>query len=95
MYQEMYTWNLYDPINQCHFNKFIYFKDFIYRERGREREREEEKHQCVGAFHAPPTGDLAHNPSMFPDQESNLWPFDLQAGTESTEPHQPDLNKFI
>ena len=36
----------------------------------------------------PPTGDLAHNPSMYPDWESNQQPFGLQAGTQSTEPHQ-------
>ena len=29
----------------------------------------------------PPTGDLAHNPGVCPDWESN--------GIESTEPHQP------
>ena len=32
---------------------------FIFRERGREGEREGEKHQCVVAFRAPPTRDLA------------------------------------
>ena len=31
-----------------------------------ERERTGEKHQCVVASHAPPTGDLAHNPGMCP-----------------------------
>ena len=39
----------------------------------------------------PPTGDLAHNPGMCPDWESNLPPFGFQAGTQSTEPHQPGL----
>ena len=34
-------------------------KIFIFRERGREEEREGEKHQCVVASQAPPTGDLA------------------------------------
>ena len=33
---------------------------------GREGEREGEKHQCVDASHAPPTGDLACNPGMCP-----------------------------
>ena len=75
----------------CDFS-FIYFlKDFIYLflERGREGEKEEEKHQCVIAFRAHPTGDLAHNPGMCPDWESNLRPFGSQATTQSTEPHQP------
>ena len=45
--------------------RFFFFKIlFIFREEGREGEREEEKHQCVVASHAPPTGDLAHNPGM-------------------------------
>ena len=34
-------------------------------------------------------GDLAHNPGMCPDWESNQQPFGLQACTQSTEPHQP------
>ena len=72
-------------------NTCIFFKDFIYLflERGREREREEEKHQCVVASCAHPTGDLAHNPGMCPDWESNLRPFGSQSGAQSTEPHQP------
>ena len=66
---------------------FIYF----FLERGRGWERGGEKHQCVVASHAPPTGDLTHNPGMCPDWESNQWPFVSQAGTQSTEPHQPGL----
>ena len=58
-----------------------FFKRFIFRE-GREREREGEKHQCVVASHVPLTGDLACNPGMCPDWESNQLPFDLQAGTQ-------------
>ena len=42
----------------------------------------------------PPTGDLAHNPGMCPDWESNQWPFGTQAGAQSTEPHQPGLDLF-
>ena len=34
-------------------------------------------------------GNLGHNSGMCPDWESNLWPFGLQAGTQSTELHQP------
>ena len=65
---------------------------FIFRERGRKGEREGEKHQCVVASHAPPSGDLAHSPGMCPDWESNQQPFGLQASTQSTEPHQPGQN---
>ena len=36
-----------------------------------------------------PTRDLAHNPGMDPDWELNQQTFGSQAGTQSTEPHQP------
>ena len=58
-------------------------------------EREGEKHPCVVASHATPAGDLAHNPGMCPDWESNLQPFGSQAGTQSMEPHQPGLNELF
>ena len=38
---------------------------------GREGEKEGQKHQCVVASQTPPTGDLACNPGMCPDWESN------------------------
>ena len=54
-------------------------KDFIiFLNRGREGEREGEKHQCVVASHTPPTGDLACNPGMCPDWESNWGPLGLE-----------------
>ena len=55
------------------------------------RKREGEKHQCVGASQVPPTGNLARNPDMCPDWESNQQPFGLQASTQSTELHQSGL----
>ena len=61
---------------------------FIFRERVREGEREGEKHLLI-ASHRSPTGDMACNPGMCPDWESNWWPFSLQASAQSTEPHQP------
>ena len=39
---------------------------------------EGERHQCVVASHVAPTGDLAHNPGMCPDRESNRQPFGSQ-----------------
>ena len=75
----------------CLLKKIYYFIYFIFRE-GKGGEREGKKHQCVVASGAPLTGDLACNPGMCPDQESNQPPFGLQAGTQSTEPHQPGLN---
>ena len=50
-----------------------------------------EKHQCVVYSCTAPTGDLACNPGMCPDQESNWCPCGLQASTQSTEPHLPGL----
>ena len=57
-------------------------KDFMFRERGKEGDREGEKHQCVVASHMPPTGDLAHNPGMCPDQQSSQQPFTLWNATQ-------------
>ena len=47
-------------------------------------------HQLV-ASRTTPTGDLAHNTGLCPDLESNWQPLGSQAGTQSTEPHQPGL----
>ena len=59
--------------------KGIFFKDlFIFIERVREGERKGEKHQCVVASHMAPTGDLARNPGMCPDWESNQRPIGSQ-----------------
>ena len=71
---------------------FKRFYLFIFRERGSEGEKEVEKHQCVVASHVPPTGDTACNPGICPDWELNQQPFGSQAGTQSTEPHQPGLS---
>ena len=68
---------------------------FIFRQRGREGLREGEKHQCVVASRMPPTRDLASNPGMCPDWESNWQHPSSQAGTQSTEPHQPGLFFFL
>ena len=61
---------------------------------GREGEREGEKHQRV-ASGTPPTEDLAHAPGMCPDWEPNQRPPGSQAGTQSTELHQPWLIIFV
>ena len=68
---------------------FIYF-----RHRGSKGEREGEKHQGVVASHTPPARDLACNPGMWPDWESNRQPFGSQGGTQSTEPPQPGRRLF-
>ena len=73
---------------------FIYL--FVDREEGSEKERKR-NNQCLVASEAPHThtGDLACNPGMCPDWESNQQPFGLQAGTQSTEPHQPGLELIL
>ena len=68
---------------------FLRFYLFILREGKEKREGEGEKPQCVLASYTPPTGDLARNPGMCPDWESNWRPSGSQASTQSTEPHQP------
>ena len=72
---------------------------FTFRERGSEGEREgnfsvREIHRSV-ASRTPATGDLAHNPGLCPDQKSNRQLFCLQAGAQSTEPHQPERKDII
>ena len=57
---------------------FLRFYLFIFRDRVREGEREGEKHQCVVVSQVPRTGNLACNPSMYPDWESNQKHFGSQ-----------------
>ena len=66
---------------------------YLFLERG--REGKEGQKQCVVASHMPPTGGLAHNPGMCPEWESNRGPSGSQAGTQSTEPHQPGRVRVI
>ena len=58
------------------FLSFLRFYLFLER-RGREKERE--KQQCVVASSAPPARDLAYNPGMCPNWESNWRPVSSQA----------------
>ena len=83
------------PISFWQATSFLKILFILFLKKGREGEREGEKHQCVAASHVPPTGNLAHNPGMCPDWESNWSPFDLQASTQSTEPHQSGLTAYL
>ena len=49
----------------------VFYKDFIYLFSGRVKGKEKDrvKHQCVVAFHVPPTGNLADDPGMCSDWE--------------------------
>ena len=78
------------PLFKKTFYLFIYFRD-----KGRKGEREGEKHQCVVASRVSPTVDLACNPGMCPDWESNWQPFGLQAGAQTTEMHQPGQKPLL
>ena len=79
-----------------------FFKDFIYlflEGRGREKERERnidvrEKHPFIASC-TPRTGDLACNPGICSDWESNQQPFGLQNYPQSTESHQSGLQQFF
>ena len=54
-----------------------------------------EKHQCVVASHTPPTGDLASNPGKCPRLGIELATVGSQAGTQSSELHQPGLYLYF
>ena len=93
--------SLFFPSHICFLLKTYIFYLFIFRERGKEGEREGEKHWCVRetlhrlvASCKPLTGDPAWNPGLGADQEWNGQPLNLQAGTQSTEPHQPGPQAF-
>ena len=62
---------------------YLFFKDFIYLflDRGEVWER----NINVGASRMTPNGDLARNPGMYPDWESNWGPLGLQVSTQFTE----------
>ena len=75
-YRTTAQYSHFHVISTTHLERYVAFQMvfyvFIFRERESEGEREEEKHHCVVASRAPPAGDLAYNPGMFPDWESNL-----------------------
>ena len=64
-------------------------------QRERKEGRKGEKHQCVVASCATPTGVPACNPGMCPDRESNQRPFGYQVGAQPTEPHQAGLFSIL
>ena len=57
----------------CLFLLFVLKILLIFREGEGRGERGQVKHQCVVASCAPSTEDLACNPGMCPDWESNQW----------------------
>ena len=73
------------------FFKRLYLFIYLFLERGREGEKEGENHQCVVASQPPPTGDLAHNPGLCPDWESNWRPFGLQSDNPLSHTNQGNI----
>ena len=74
---------------------FSFLKDVIYfLGRGEGKEKERETSMC-GCLLWGPTGDLAHNPGLSPDWESNWWPFGLQARAQSTELQPARAQEFF
>ena len=66
---------------------FIYFL-----ERGEGKEKDRKRNINVWSpLTSPPMRNLAHNPGMCPDWESNLQTFGLQACAQSSEPHNAGL----
>ena len=68
----------YNHASDFIFLKIIYLFIYLFREGKGGRSRGGEKYQCVVASHVAPTGDLACNPGMCPDWESNWWLFGSQ-----------------
>ena len=78
---------------------FLRFYFFLERGEGREKERERnihvwEIHQSV-APRTHLTGDLAHNPGLCPDWESNQWSFSSKAGQHLIHWATPDRATVI
>ena len=76
----------------------FFFSDFIFiwREGKWGRKRGKQTSMCKRNIKwLPLTNDLTCDPGMCPDWELNHWPFNLQAGAQSTEPHQPGLSSLL
>ena len=73
-------------------SEFIYW--FLERGEGRKEERERHIYVWLPLACLLPRNPTC-NPGMCPDWESNWRPFVLQAGTQSTELHQPGLHSVV
>ena len=73
------------------FFSFLFFKIYLFIDirGGRKRGRETSICCCLTCT---PTGDLAHNPGLCPDWESNWRTFGSQARAQSPESNQPGQN---
>ena len=71
---------------------YCYLRFYLFLERGEKREKERERNMKVWL---PLTCPQMGTCPTHPDWESNQGPFSSQAGTPSTEPHQPGLNVLL
>ena len=94
MYLTTFIPTLFSLLIISHLNIFkkIFKKDFIclLLERG-EGGRKKGRETCEKYNHMAPAGDLAHNPGMCPDWDSNRRSFGSQASAQFTESHLPGL----
>ena len=83
-----FSWYYSDCKLKIYYYYFLRFYLFIFRQRGR---REKERERNINVWlppMCPALGNPACNPGMCPCLASNQRPFDLQAGTQPTSPHQ-------
>ena len=76
----------------------LFLKDFVYLflDKGERKDKERKKNINVWSpLMCLSTGDLACDPGMCPDWESNQRPSGSQSGAQSTEPHQPVQKTFF
>ena len=64
---------------------------YLFLDRREGWEKEERNISVWLPLMCPLLGTWPHNPGMCPDWELSQGPFSSQAGTQSTEPHQPGL----
>ena len=72
------------------FKKILFIYLFLERGEGKEKDREGNINVWLLLTH-PHAGDLVCNLGFCPDWESNQRPFGSQAGTQSTDAHQPGV----
>ena len=80
-----------DPslIEHYFLKRFVYL--LMFRWRGREEKERERNINMWEPLKSPLLGNMAHNPGICPDWESNQQPFGSQASAQSTEPHESGL----
>ena len=97
-YNKIQSLNTFDQLSPNFYFLFLFFKFVVFKIlffflEGKENERE--RKQCVVVSCTPPTGNLASNPGMWPDWESNQQPFGSQARTQTTELYQLGLSFYL